>query len=232
MPDFPPPRLSQLLIDIAKDWGAYRILNIGVPITVGDVLRKGTRLTAVEMLDGGSEQVLTGQGAGINPQYADPKIRNLAKGITPTATGWTTPPTSLGNATDEVMTTVTGEGTGQAVTVETNNVNELTVNLGAVQRQPLVVFIKLGIRSSYTGTLSYCACRVGGLDTLSDPQVGATVSHTETTEAIRYILGCIVTAPTVAIYPRYLSLRAWNAVATRYPLVKFYEIIIVGLALS
>lgn len=40
------------------------------PAAAGDVLIKGTRLTAAELLDGTLNQVLTAQGAGVNPAYA------------------------------------------------------------------------------------------------------------------------------------------------------------------
>lgn len=42
-------QLSQILIDVHKDWGGYRITNIGAPTTAGDALRKGTAITASEL---------------------------------------------------------------------------------------------------------------------------------------------------------------------------------------
>lgn len=62
-------KLSQLLIDVDKGWGGRRITNIGAPTTAGDALRKGTRVTVIEMPDGSDGNVLTAKGAGIDPAY-------------------------------------------------------------------------------------------------------------------------------------------------------------------
>jgi hypothetical protein len=64
--------LSRLKIDTSKDWLGYLIKNLGVPVDVGDALRKGTRLTMTEMPDGTLGYVLTGQGLGANPAYQAP----------------------------------------------------------------------------------------------------------------------------------------------------------------
>jgi hypothetical protein len=61
--------LSRLKIDTSKDWLGYLIKNLGVPVDVGDALRKGTRLTMAEMPDGTLNLPLVGQGAGVNPAY-------------------------------------------------------------------------------------------------------------------------------------------------------------------
>ena len=37
--------LSQLIIDIDKDWGGYKIKNVGTPVDTGDVIRKADRLS-------------------------------------------------------------------------------------------------------------------------------------------------------------------------------------------
>lgn len=65
-------KLSELEIDVAKDWNTKRIANLGAPTINNDALRKGTRLTAAEMLDAASGKVLTGQGAGVDPAYETP----------------------------------------------------------------------------------------------------------------------------------------------------------------
>jgi len=41
LPDFPRPTLSALVIDVHKDWDAFRIENVGAPTAVGHVLRRG-----------------------------------------------------------------------------------------------------------------------------------------------------------------------------------------------
>lgn len=54
----------------AFSMNSQRVTSVGTPTTAGDALIKGTRLTASEMLDGTSGQVLTAQGAGGNPVYS------------------------------------------------------------------------------------------------------------------------------------------------------------------
>jgi hypothetical protein len=48
MPEFPPPTLSQLIIDTDKDWNAKKISNLS-EISVGDIVfANGWRFTEVE----------------------------------------------------------------------------------------------------------------------------------------------------------------------------------------
>ena len=57
---------AQLILDMV----AHKIINLAAPTNAGDALRKGTRLTAAELLDGTLNYVLTGQGVGADPVYA------------------------------------------------------------------------------------------------------------------------------------------------------------------
>jgi hypothetical protein len=69
-------KLSQLQIDAIKDWAGKRIDNLGAPNTdddaprarAGDIL--SGRLLLARLPDGTSGQVLTAQGAGVDPAYA------------------------------------------------------------------------------------------------------------------------------------------------------------------
>lgn len=69
-------KLSQLTIDAIKDWAGQRIDNVGAPNTDDDVPRARAadilsgRFIAARLLDGPLGQVITGQGAGIDPAYA------------------------------------------------------------------------------------------------------------------------------------------------------------------
>jgi hypothetical protein len=67
-------RLSRLAIDVSKDWAARRITNLGAPTSSGDALRKGTRLSMVEMPDMASGKIMVGQGAGNSPVEEDKGI--------------------------------------------------------------------------------------------------------------------------------------------------------------
>jgi len=73
-------KLSQILIDVDKDWGGYRITNVGAPAAPGDVLRKNTRLTMTEMPDGTNGYVLAGKGVGIDPAYEAPTAAKISSG--------------------------------------------------------------------------------------------------------------------------------------------------------
>lgn len=69
-------RLSQLQIDAIKDWGAYRIENLGAPNSDDDAPRARAadilsgRFGMARMPDGTLGYVLTFQGAGVDPVAA------------------------------------------------------------------------------------------------------------------------------------------------------------------
>jgi len=69
-------RLSQLTIDTHKDWGGYRIENVGAPLVDTDVPRARAgdilsgRFSMARMPDGAAGEVLTAQGPGVDPAYA------------------------------------------------------------------------------------------------------------------------------------------------------------------
>ena len=70
-------RLSQLAIDAVKNWGAQRIDNVGPPDTDDDVPRARAadilsgRFPLSRMPDGTNKQVLTAQGVGVSPDWAN-----------------------------------------------------------------------------------------------------------------------------------------------------------------
>lgn len=64
-----PMHLSNLEIDVDKDWNGRRISNLGMPLVDGDALRVGNALSNREMARGGVGQVLTGEGLGSAPSY-------------------------------------------------------------------------------------------------------------------------------------------------------------------
>ena len=150
-------------------------------------------------------------------------ITNLAKGILPTVTGWTVAPTSLANATDESLTTVTGEGTGQIVTVETNNVNEVTIDLGS-PKAVVRIIAKVGMRKYRAIGSHSINMRAGELDTLSDELI-ASASTPSITEVITYLQGSPVST---SVLVRYISLRSYDSDSAYGPYLKVYEVLVFG----
>lgn len=69
-------RLSQLRIDAIKDWGGFRVDNVGAPNTSDDIPRAragdilAERFALARMPDAAINLVLTAQGVGIDPAYA------------------------------------------------------------------------------------------------------------------------------------------------------------------
>jgi len=66
---------------------------------------------------------------------------NRAKGITPTAVGWDTPPTDLPKATDEDFETSTGPGT--TTIAAATRLGEIRLDFG--RAYPVLFFAKLGM---------------------------------------------------------------------------------------
>jgi len=68
--------------------------------------------------------------------------QNIARGITPTASGWDTPPSDLQKATDGDITTSTG--TGSTTTSGSGELGFITINPG----KPTLVLTKVGFWST------------------------------------------------------------------------------------
>jgi len=49
--DFPRKKLSQIVIDTAKDWLGFRIADIGAPTTAGDAIRRTAKITEADLED-------------------------------------------------------------------------------------------------------------------------------------------------------------------------------------
>lgn len=65
----PASRLSQLTIDVSKDWGTHRITNLGAPAAAADLLSR--RGTMDDMVDMALNKILVGQGATVDPVEQD-----------------------------------------------------------------------------------------------------------------------------------------------------------------
>jgi len=77
--------------------------------------------------------------------------RNMLRGITPTASTWDTPPSSLGNTTDGNLSSVTGTGTKTLTAA--GYVGYLIFDLGYVPVKPLLVGGKFGLWADGAYTL-------------------------------------------------------------------------------
>ena len=148
---------------------------------------------------------------------------NLAYGLTPTATVWNVAPTTLTNLTDGNLTTVTGEGNRASTAVETNNLQEITIDLGAVKSVSRIV-AKIGIRSQNAITTT-ARLRAGEADDLTDEQIGGDISTTSASEVVRYIQSS-PTSQTALV--RYINLRIWGAGDANLSYLKVYEVLVNG----
>lgn len=83
---------------------------------------------------------------------------NVFKGITPSASGYDTPPSSLGNATDDDPTTATGEGV--KATTAYASFGPIIIDLGSPKR--LLVGARLGLHTDAGSILAYIDSSLDG----------------------------------------------------------------------
>ena len=185
----------------------------GVPVPVAPAAHKASHQ------NDGTDEISV---AALSGDLADPQDqKTLAEAITPTIAGWNTDPTNLANFTDRNLATVTGTGQLLDVGAETNNIGEITVDLGSAKPVSRIV-AKVGLWGA--GTTANLQLRAGESNDLTDEAIG-TVAGAGAAEVVRYIQG----SPAVGgALVRYISLRGWWTGVFQITSYKFYELYVFG----
>lgn len=187
----------------------------------GDIFYAPSATAIARLGYGTSGYFLKTQGAAANPIWSLISV-NRCFGLTPTATGWTTPPTTLTNATDNDLTTVTGEGTGQAQAGEAEDINEITIDLGSIMAISRIM-VKVGFRTANALETMTVNLRAGeSASHAGNEVIGTAVTTASTSEVVRYIQG----SPTGnASLVRYVSLYLYGNSGNYASYMKLYEVI-------
>lgn len=187
----------------------------------GDIFYASSATAIARLGYGTPGYFLKTQGAAANPIWSLISV-NRCFGLTPVATGWTTPPTTLTNATDNDLTTVTGEGTGQAQAGEAEDINEITIDLGSIMAISRIM-VKVGFRTANALETMTVNLRAGeSASHAGNEVIGTAVTTASTSEVVRYIQG----SPTGnASLVRYVSLYLYGNSGNYASYMKLYEVI-------
>ncbi len=140
-------------------------------------------------------------------------VRNVARGITPTASGWDTPPSDLEKATDGDMTTSTG--TGSTTTTGSGEIGRIYIEFG--EEKSILFLPQFGFWTSGGGErISAQVISEKNGSTMWGETIGSTTGNNEQNEAI---------IPAYAHTKKIGIIFNLNAAGTGY--VKIYEIIAV-----